>query len=174
MRIAIFPGSFDPITLGHVDLIRRGTALCDQLIVAVLVNPDKRAYFTQEERIRMISQAVRDVPGVTVEAFSGLLAEFADMRGASFILRGIRGQMDLIYETDMAWANEQLLSGLETVFLPARPELAPISSSMVRQIAAFGGDISPFVPASAVDEITHRFYNGERKAIKGGIPDAEK
>lgn len=174
MRTAIFPGSFDPITIGHVDLIRRGAALCDRLIVAVLVNPDKRACFSREERVRMIGRAVTGIPGVEVEAFSGLLADLARLRGAGCILRGIRGQADLSYETDMAWANAQLYQGLETVFLPARPELAAISSSLVRQIAGFGGDISPFVPAFAVDEITRRFYNGEGKAIKGGIPDAKK
>lgn len=174
MRTAIFPGSFDPVTLGHVDLICRAACLADRLIVGLLVNPDKQGYFSLEERQAMIARALPNLSNVSVLPFEGLLADFARAQGASLLVRGVRGAQDLQYEMDMAWANARLCDGLETILLPARPQLASISSSLVRQIARFGGDLSAFVPASAVDEITRRFYNGDNTATTGGSSHVKK
>lgn len=174
MKVAVFPGSFDPVTKGHVDLIRRAARLCDRLIVAVLHNPDKQAHFTPEERIALLRKALQDVPNLAFQSFSGLLADFARAEGASFLVRGLRNEQDLSYEAQMAWANAQLMPGLETVFLQAQPALAVVSSSLVRQIAAFGGDIRPYVPACAVDEIIERFYNKHSGATKGGTDNGKK
>lgn len=174
MRIAVFPGSFDPVTKGHVELIERAARLCDRLIVAVLHNPEKQGHLRPEERIALLKAALPDHPGIRFASFSGLLADFARAQGASMLIRGLRNEQDLSYEAQMAWANAQLVPGLETVFLVAAPAFSLISSTLVRQIAALGGDVSPYVPASAVDEIRDRFYNKGNGATKGGKPDGEK
>ena len=159
MRTAIYPGSFDPITLGHLDLIARAKKLCDRLIVAVLVNPGKYYSFSAQERVELINKSLRDVPGIEVKMFSGLLADFVESQGADFIIRGIRTVEDFESEKAMAWANEKLSPELETVILLTKPELSYISSSLAKQIAAFGGDLSAFLPQSAVDETLNRLYN---------------
>lgn len=159
MRTAIYPGSFDPITFGHLDLILRAKALCDRLIVGVLVNPDKKACFTPAERVDLINQALGADSGIEVKSFSGLLANFVKEQSADFIIRGIRSIEDFESEKAMAWANEKLLPNLETVILLTRPEYSFISSGLARQIAKMGGDISSFMPASAVDETRRRLYN---------------
>lgn len=159
MRIAIYPGSFDPITLGHLDLIARAKKLCDRLIVAVLVNPGKNYSFSAEERVELINKSLRGIPGIEVKMFSGLLADFVATQKADFIIRGIRTVEDFESEKAMAWANEKLLPDLETVILLTKPELSYISSSLAKQIAAFGGDLSAFLPQSAVDETLNRLYN---------------
>ncbi len=164
MKTAIFPGSFDPVTKGHLDLINRSKILCDRLIVAVLNNPDKQGFFPVERRIAMIREALAPGKELEVISFSGLLVELAEQVSADFVIRGVRGTQDLENETAMAFTNAQLRPGLETVFLPASPQFASLSSSLVRQIAGFHGDISFFVPASAVDEILRRFYNMDRQA----------
>lgn len=159
MKTAVFPGSFDPVTLGHIDLITRARSLCDRLIVAVMVNPDKQGIFTMDERVLMVKNALGGIDGVEVQAFEGLTVDFIRDQGADFIIRGVRDAQDLSAETSLAWANESLSPGLETVFILTRPGLSFISSSLVRQAARFGGDISAFVPKSAVDEIMDRLYN---------------
>lgn len=159
MRTAIYPGSFDPITLGHLDLIARAKKLCDRLIVAVLVNPGKNYSFSAEERVGLINKSLRGMPGIEVKMFGGLLADFAASQKADFIIRGIRTVEDFESEKAMAWANEKLLPELETVILLTKPELSYISSSLAKQIAAFGGDLSAFLPQSAVDETLNRLYN---------------
>ena len=160
MTTAIFPGSFDPVTLGHVDLIKRASRLCDRLIVAVAVNPDKQSSFTMEERMSMIRTALDGADaGIEVASFTGLTVSFARERGAGFIIRGVRDAQDLSAESSLAWVNEALSPGIETVILLTRPELSHISSSLVRQAARFGGDISSMVPKCAVDEILNRLYN---------------
>lgn len=152
-KLWIFPGSFDPATRGHEDLIRRAAQLCDQLVVAVLVNPDKKGFLPQKKRVELLERMCRDLPNVTVETHNGLLAEFARMKGASAVVRGVRSAAEMDVELPWASFNHTLYEGFEVVYLPARPELRDVSSSMVRQLAAFGGDITPFVPACNAEMI---------------------
>lgn len=159
MKTALFPGSFDPPTLGHIDLIRRAARLCDRLIVAVLVNPDKKSSFSAQERVAMLKAALDRLEGVEVLAFGGLTVELAREYGVDFIIRGLRDAQDLSAESSLAWGNEALAPGLDTLMLLTRPELSFISSSLVRQAAGFGADISAFVPECLVDEIMERLYN---------------
>jgi pantetheine-phosphate adenylyltransferase len=154
---AIFPGSFDPVTLGHADVIRRAARLADELIVAVLVNPDKKTMFTTQERVEMLAAACAEWKNVRVVSFAGLLADLARREGATLIVRGVRGVAEFEAETAMAQANSLLLPGLETALLPAAAGLASVSSSLVRQIAAFGGDVAPFVPPAAAGAIRVKY-----------------
>lgn len=142
----IFPGSFDPATRGHEDLIRRAAKLCDQLIVAVLVNPDKQGFLPQKKRVELLKRICEDIPNATVEAHNGLLAEFVKLKQADAVVRGVRSAAEM--ETELPWAsfNKLLYEGFEVVYLPSKPKLRDVSSSMVRQLAAFGGDVTPFVP----------------------------
>lgn len=176
MKTAVFPGSFDPVTKGHVDLIHRSLKLCDRLLVAVLINPEKRGFFPVDRRIGMIRAALGGMPMVKVIGYSGLLVDFVREYEADFVIRGVRGVVDLENEAAMAFTNAKLLPGLETVFLPASAEYVTLSSSLVRQIAAFKGDISPFVPASSVDEIRRQLYNisTERTQREGGSQHAKE
>jgi len=135
---AIFPGSFDPVTLGHLDLIQRGAQLFDQMIVAVLHNPTKSPLFTIQERIDLLRDATKDIAGVQIEAYNGLLAEFAKKQNAGYILRGIRTEADCAYEIPMIQANRKLADGPETVLLVTDPAYAYISAGLIREIAAAG------------------------------------
>jgi pantetheine-phosphate adenylyltransferase len=145
--VAIYPGSFDPITNGHLDLIARGSRFVDRLVVAVLRNQSKQALFTVDERLALIQQVTKEYPNVEVAAFDGLLAEFAASRGASMILRGIRAVSDYELEWQMALMNRRLKPGLETVFLTAGEEYSFISSKLVKEVASLGGSVSGIVPA---------------------------
>lgn len=156
MKVAICPGSFDPITLGHLDIIRRAAAMFDKVIVAVLVNPGKNPSFTAEERLGMIRRAVADIPNVEAECFNGLLAEYARMRNAHTIVKGLRAVTDFEYEFQMALVNRQLNPDVDTVFLTTSSQHMYLSSSMVKSIAKFGGDISAFVPECICGEISER------------------
>lgn len=146
-RVCICPGSFDPVTMGHMDVIRRARQLFGRVIVAVLHNPAKRGAFTVEERVDMLRKACEGMDGVTVEAFPGLLADFAALRGACCVVRGLRSAAEYDAESAMATVNAALNPQLETVFLASRPEHQHISSSVVRELALFGGDFSSMVPA---------------------------
>ena len=159
MRIAVFPGSFDPVTLGHLDLIERARKLCDLLIVGVLYNPDKSSFFTPQQRVDMLRRAIGDSSGVRVLHHAGLMVNLARAQGATLVIRGVRGAADLQAESAMAHANSTLMPGLETVLLPAGAQFEAVSSSLVRQIAQFGGDLQHFVHPDLVDEIAARFYN---------------
>jgi pantetheine-phosphate adenylyltransferase len=143
-RIAVYPGSFDPITRGHEDLIRRAKSFADRVVVAVAVNVAKQPLFALEERVALIRQAVAD-PAVDVCSFDGLLADFARAAGASVIVRGLRAVSDFEYEFQMALMNRNLAPGVETVFLVPAFDLTYLSSSLVREVARFGGDVSPLV-----------------------------
>ncbi len=143
-RVAIYPGSFDPITRGHEDLIRRARAFSDRVIVAVAVNVGKQPLFTLEERVALIRQAVED-PGIEIRSFDGLLADFARAAGATLIVRGLRAVSDFEYEFQMALMNRNLAPGVETVFLVPAFDLTYLSSSLVREVARFGGDVSRLV-----------------------------
>ena len=154
MKIAIYPGSFDPITLGHLDIIRRGAACFDKLYVCVMVNCEKKLpMFTPERRLELIRHSVADIPNVEVENWSGLLADYAREKGAHILLKGVRNATDWDMELQMSRINQGILPGLETLLLPASPEEGFISSSAVREIAHFGGDITPFVPAEILEAI---------------------
>ncbi|RIX31874.1 pantetheine-phosphate adenylyltransferase [Sphingomonas edaphi] len=151
-RVGVYPGTFDPITLGHLDIIRRGAHLVDRLVIGITTNPSKSPMFTVEERLAMVRREVADLPGVTVVEFDSLLMDFAEREGASLILRGLRAVADFEYEYQMAGMNQQLNDDIETVFLMADVSLQPIASRLVKEIAIYGGAINKFVtPAVAAD-----------------------
>jgi len=152
-RVGVFPGQFDPITNGHLDVIRRGVRLFDELIVAVGINPEKRELFTIDERVEMIRGLLDDAPGVRVEKYTGLTVDFVRQSGATALLRGIRDVSDLRYEFQLALAN-RAVGGVETVFIMAGEQYALTSSSLIRQVVALGGDVrqlSTILPEVVID-----------------------
>ncbi|CAN5845460.1 pantetheine-phosphate adenylyltransferase [soil metagenome] len=157
-RIAICPGSFDPITLGHEDIIRRGLRFADQVIVAVAhrSTQEKRGLFSVEERVALIRSAFADEPRVQVAEFQGLLVNFARVRGAGLVIRGLRAVSDFEYEFQMALMNRELSPGMETVFLATDADKAFLSASLVREIATLGGDVSRFVSAPVLEALLSR------------------
>ena len=156
MTTAIYPGSFDPVTVGHLDIIRRAARLFDHVIVAVLVNMEKKPWFTIEERTNLLRKVTGDIPNVEIAGFDGLLVDFAALRNASAIVKGLRAVSDFEYEFQMALTNRKLDSSIETVFLTSSAENMFLSSSIVKQVGLLGGDISEFVPDSIKDEILTR------------------
>ena len=144
--VAIYPGSFDPITSGHLDLIERGSRLADRLIVAVLQNRRKQSLFSVEERVEMLTEVVKPFPNVEVGWFNGLLVDYVKARGANFILRGIRAISDYEYELQIAHMNRRLSPGVETVFLMAGEAYSFVSSQLVKEVVSLGGDVSGLVP----------------------------
>ena len=155
-RVGVYPGTFDPMTLGHLDIIRRGTHLVDRLVIGVTTNPSKTPMFSVEERLVMVRREVADLPTVSVVDFDLLLMDFAEREGASLILRGLRAVADFEYEYQMAGMNQQLNDRIETVFLMADVSLQPIASKLVKEIARYGGNIERFVtPAVAADVARH-------------------
>jgi pantetheine-phosphate adenylyltransferase len=156
MRIAVCPGSFDPVTLGHVDIITRASRLFDKVIVLVSINPRKNASFSREERVRMLSIVTKGMDNVEIDTFDGLLADYIKDKGAIAIVKGLRAVSDFEVEFQMALANKKLYTEAETVFLTTSAENMYLSSSVVKQIASFGGDISHFVPACILYDIKNR------------------
>ena len=156
-RIGVYPGTFDPITLGHIDIIRRGAHLVDRLVIGVTTNPSKEPMFSLPERMEMVQREVADLGGnISVVEFDSLLMDFAEREGAQLILRGLRAVADFEYEYQMAGMNQQLNDRIETVFLMADVSLQPIASRLVKEIARYGGDVSKFVtPAVAADVARH-------------------
>ncbi|WP_353229145.1 pantetheine-phosphate adenylyltransferase [Novosphingobium sp.] len=157
-RIGVYPGTFDPVTRGHRDIIRRGAKLVDRLIIGVTTNMSKNPMFTPEERIAMVRRDVveQGLTNVEVTGFNALLMKFAEHQGASVIVRGLRAVADFEYEYQMAGMNQQLNNRIETVFLMADVSLQPIASKLVKEIAMFGGDITQFVSESVRDEVVAR------------------
>ena len=151
-QIAVFPGMFDPVTLGHVDVVRRGAALFDEIIVAVGQNPLKTALLTAAERLEILRDVLAGLPNVRVEEFEGLTVDYARRVGAAAILRGIRNSSDLQYELQIALTN-RAVAGVETVFIMTSPEFAFTSSTLIKQIAAMGGDVSKLVPPAVVPHL---------------------
>src|SRR5579875_2755952 len=151
--VAIYPGSFDPLTNGHLDLIERGARLFDELIVAVLNNSAKQPLFTVPERVAMIGDACGHVARIKADAFEGLLVDFAAKRGANVILRGIRAISDYESELQMALLNRRMRGEIETIFLMAREEFSFISSRMIKEIITLGGDVAPFVPPAVLKRL---------------------
>ena len=156
-RIALYPGSFDPPTRGHEDLIRRSLALADRVIVAVAANSAKQPLFSVEERLAMLRAAVGAESRISVETFEGLLADFAKRSGASVVVRGLRAVSDFEYEFQMALMNRQLHPSLETVFLVPAVDLTYLSSSLVREVARYGGDVSALVHPKVAEALARRF-----------------
>lgn len=156
MTIAVYPGSFDPVTRGHEDLIRRSLAFVDRVIVAVAVNVAKQPLFTLEERVALLRETVR-LPEVEVQSFEGLLVDFAQRVGASVIVRGLRAVSDFEYEFQMALMNRTLAPRLETVFLVPAFDLTYLSSSLVREVARFGGDVSQLVQPVVQQALRRKF-----------------
>jgi len=164
-RIGIYPGTFDPITLGHADIIRRGAKLVDRLIIGVTTNPSKDPMFTPDERMAMVTREVAalGLANVEVVGFNALLMKFAEKQGATVIIRGLRAVADFEYEFQMAGMNQQLNPNIETVFLMADVSLQPIASKLVKEIALFGGDISRFVSKAVCEDVIERVEQIGRK-----------
>ena len=150
---ALYPGSFDPLTLGHLDVIERGSNLFNQLVVAVLRNPSKNPCFSVEERLEQIRRATCHLPNVQVAAFDGLTVDFAQACGAGVILRGLRALSDFEYELQIAHTNKSLAADIETVFLATATQHSFLSSSVVKEVARFGGDVRHMVPTGVADDL---------------------
>ena len=155
MRRAVCPGSFDPVTNGHVDVINRAAGLYDELVVAVLVNPGKAGLFSVDERMELLRESVSGLPNVTVDSFQGLLVDYCRSHDIPVIVKGLRAVSDFEYELQMAQMNREL-AAIETLFVPTGPQVAHLSSSLVKQIATFGGDVSKLVPKVVDDRLRER------------------
>ena len=163
-RIGVYPGTFDPITLGHLDIIRRGARLADRLVIGVTTNPSKTPLFSTEERIAAVRRETADIANIEVVGFDALLMDFAEAQGASMILRGLRAVADFEYEYQMAGMNQQLNDRIETVFLMADVCLQPIASRLVKEIARYGGAIDKFVTPGVAAEVAARLgQEGQRE-----------
>ena len=156
-RKAIYPGSFDPITYGHLNIVKRGIDIFDSLIVAVVENPDKTPLFSAEKRVEILEEALADYPEVEVDSFSGLTVDYVKACGAKVILRGLRSISDFENEKQMATMNKEMAGEVETVFLMTEPEYAHVSSSLIKDIAGFEGEISHFVPESSARALQEKF-----------------
>lgn len=165
-RIALYAGSFDPVTNGHVDVVRQAAALADRLVLAVGVHPGKTPLFTAQERLDMLAQTCRPAAGsgceIATATFDGLVVEAARQAGASLLIRGLRDGTDFDYEIQMAGMNGAMAPEIQTVFLPASPPVRPITATLVRQIAAMGGDVSSFVPPAVEARLKDRFAGKAR------------
>ncbi len=159
---AIFPGSFDPITNGHLDVIKRGVKLFDKLVIAVGRSPAKEPFFTRQERVEMIAELVADMPGVSVEGFDGLMVEFAKNKKADVILRGMRSLTDVQYEFKLAMTN-RAVAGLETVFMMTSAEYGFTSSTLIREVVLLGGDVSNLIPKKIYNSFHERIENRKKK-----------
>ena len=157
MRTAIYPGSFDPVTNGHLDIIKRASGLYDKVIVGVLSNGNKKPLFTSEERAQMIRESVDGLPNVSVDTFSGLLVDFVKQNNAAVIIKGLRTVADFEYEFQMALLNKALNPEYETVFLMTDMKYSYISSSIVKEVAKLNGDLTGFVPAQIINKIKNKY-----------------
>ncbi len=157
MRVSIYPGSFDPVTNGHLDLIRRGLCLFDRMVIAIADNPDKRPLFTGEQRLEMVRSTVKDLKEVEIILFSGLLADLVNERQACAIIRGVRAVSDFEFEFQMALMNRRLAPQTETVFLMPSEKYTYLSSNLIKDIARFNGDIGAFVPEMVRKELQKKF-----------------
>lgn len=165
-RIAVYPGTFDPITLGHIDVLERACNLFDHVIVAIAVNSTKSPLFTVAERKEMIESATTDLRSIEVDAFEGLLAEYASLRNAVAILRGLRAVTDFEYELQMALMNRNLREKVATVFLMPHEKYVYLSSSIVREVASFGEDVSHLVPGIVAKKLKQKFASGSDQTVR--------
>lgn len=164
LRTGVYPGTFDPMTLGHMDIIRRGAKLVDRFVIGVTTNPSKSPMFTVDERLAMVRREVGPILGeIEVVAFDSLLMDFAEIMGATVIIRGLRAVADFEYEYQMAGMNQQINNRVETVFLMADVALQPIASRLVKEIALYGGDVRKFVPPAVEAEVRARVASLGRK-----------
>ena len=161
MRKAIYPGSFDPVTYGHLDIIQRASKLVDELVIGVLKNSAKKGLFSTEERIEFLHRVTEDIPNVRIISFDGLLVDCAMEQGTHTIVRGLRAVTDFEYELQLAQTNKRLRPDIDTVFLTTNVEYAYVSSSIVREVASYGGDISHFVPECIIDDVYKKAKRGE-------------
>jgi pantetheine-phosphate adenylyltransferase len=161
MTIAVCPGSFDPVTLGHLDVIKRACKLFDKVIVVVMINTTKHPAFSVEERVDFLKKVTQDFYNVEVDTYTGLLADYAALKNATAVVKGLRVMSDFEYEFQMALTNMVLNPKVETIFLPASIECMFLSSSMVREVARYGRDISKFVPPEILKNIVLKLYNKE-------------
>jgi pantetheine-phosphate adenylyltransferase len=166
MTIAIYPGSFDPPTNGHLDIIRRGVKIFDELVVAVADNPARPTLFSKEERVEMIRESIRGLKGVGVDAFDGLIVDFVKKRKAHVILRGIRTVSDFEYEYQMALTNRTFAAEIETAFIITREEFSFVSSRLIKEAASLGGDISAFVPKEVEKWVRKKYAEGTKARKK--------
>ncbi len=155
-RRCICPGSFDPVTSGHLDVIERASALVDEVTVAVLVHPTKTGLFPVDERVAMLEEVTAHLPGVRVDSFGGLLVDYCSAREITVVVKGLRGSADVDYELSMAQMNRRI-TGLETVFLASEPAFSYVSSSLVKEVATWGGDVSGLVPEPVLHRLRQRF-----------------
>lgn len=153
MKIGIYPGSFDPVTLGHLDIINRASKLVDKLIIGVLHNSAKKSLFSTEERVEFLKRVTSHLDNVVIDSYDGLLVDYAKQQNATILIRGLRAVTDFEYELQIAQTNHKLYNGVDTVFLTTSVEYAYVSSTLVREIASYKGDISQFVPASIIADI---------------------
>lgn len=163
MKIAIYPGTFDPITNGHLDIIKRALKIFDRLVVAIGENPAKKPLFTEEERLMMVKEAIREIPEqdkIEVELFSGLLVEFAKKKGACVIVRGLRAVSDFEYEMQLALMNRKLSNSIDTIFLVPSLKWIFLSSSIIKEAAKFGGKIDDLVPPIVVEKLKEKLSPG--------------
>lgn len=157
MKIGIYPGSFDPITLGHLDVIERSSKIVDKLIIGVLNNSAKKSLFTPDERVEMIREVTKQIPNVEVESFSGLVVEYAELKQANILVRGLRAITDFEYELQIAQVNHKQNPNVDTIFLTTAVEYSYISSSLVKEFASYGSDVSQFVPPLIVEKLKEKY-----------------
>jgi len=157
MKIALYPGSFDPITCGHLDVIKRASQVADLLIIGVLKNSAKNALFTPEERVELIERVTGDIPNVKVQAFSGLTVDFARQMGATILVRGLRAVTDFEYELQIAQTNRKLAPDIDTIFFTTSMQYSYLSSSIAKEIASFGGDVTAMIPVEIIDTVMEKY-----------------
>ncbi|MCU0847839.1 MAG: pantetheine-phosphate adenylyltransferase [Spirochaetes bacterium] len=157
MRIGIYPGSFDPLTKGHIDIIKRSREICDKLIIAVAINSSKKPLFTVEERLEIINNCCKDIGGIESSSFEGLLVDFCKKNGVNLIIRGLRSLADFEYEFSIATINSKLAPEIESIFLMTRGENLFISSNIAREIASYQGDVSSLVPRFVEEKIRQKY-----------------